>query len=102
MKKSPLELKLETQEMLRLQMLEQMTEIGERKKLLEEIDILNKMRNSLEENRLKRGSWKESLIRYGLPCLTTAFFAVIGFQSEQLNGNPTGFTLKWLFNRAPR
>ena len=103
MKKSPLEVKLETQEMLRLNMLEQVTDISERRKLLEEISMLNEMRDGLEGNRLdKVGRWKESLIRWGLPCFTTLALALIGFQSEQLNGNPTGFTLKWLFNRAPR
>ena len=103
MKKSPLELKLEAQEMLRLQMLEQATEDGERKKLLSEIEALNRMRDGMEGRRTdSRSGWIKTIIQTGVPLLATMFFAVCGFASEQLNGNPTGFTLRWLFNRAPR
>lgn len=103
MKKSPLELKLENQEMLRLQMLEQTTDDGTRKKLLDEIRILNEMRDGLEEHRLdKRNRWLEPLIKGSMMSITTILLAYIGLAHEQINGNPTGFTAKWLFTRAPR
>ena len=103
MKKSPLELKLENQEMARLQMLEQAMDDDTRKKLLAEIKSLNEMRNDLEEHRLEsRNKILEAIIRTGGPFLATVFLTYIGLAHEQLNGNPTGFTAKWLFNRAQR
>ena len=103
MKKSPLELKLESQELLRLQMLEQTTDDSDRKKLLSEIESINKMRDGMEGRRLdSRSGWLRTAIQTGIPFLATVIFAIFGFSSEQLNGNPTGFTLRWLFNRAPK
>ena len=110
MKKSPIEERLEAQELLRLQMLEQMTDSAERKTLLTEIELINKMRDMLEENRVRieenrirsKTTWIEAAIKTLGSGAVIIILAIFGFASEQLNGNPTGFTLKWLFNRAPR
>lgn len=103
MKKSPLELKLEQQELARLQMLEQATDDVTRGKLLDEIKLLNEMRDGLEEHRIdKRNRWLEPLIKGGMMSLTTIALTYIGLAHEQLNGNPTGFMVKWLINRTPR
>ena len=103
MKKSPVELKLESQELARLQMLEQAVDDDTRKKLLAEIKILNDMRDGLEQHRLEtRNKFWEVIIRTGGPIVAWALLTYIGLSYEQLNGNPTGFTAKWLINRAPR
>lgn len=103
MKKTQLEQKLETQELLRLDMLAQTTDASERKKLLDEISALNEMRDALEGRRLDgRKDWIKVAIQTGIPAVTVVILSIFGFASEQINGNPTGFTLKWLFNRAPR
>lgn len=103
MKKTQLEQKLEAQELLRLDMLAQTTDASERKKLLDEISALNEMRDGLEGHRLDgRNNWLRVAVQAGVPALTVVVLSIFGFASEQINGNPTGFTLKWLFNRAPR
>lgn len=103
MKKSELEKKLEAQELLRLAMLEKTENYDERKKLLDDIRAINAMRDGLEDHRLdNRNSWLRTLVQMGVPLLATLGLAAMGFASEQLNGNPTGFTLKWLFGRAPK
>lgn len=103
MKKTQLEQKLEAQELLRLDMLAQTTDASERKKLLDEISALNEMRDGLEGHRLDgRNNLLRVAVQAGVPALTVVVLSIFGFASEQINGNPTGFTLKWLFNRAPR
>lgn len=103
MKKSELEKRLEAQELLRLGMLEKTENNDERKKLLEDIKAINAMRDMLEGRRLdNKNSWLKTLVQTGVPLTATLCLAVMGFASEQLNGNPTGFTLKWLFGRAPK
>lgn len=103
MKKSELEKKLEAQELLRLAMLEKTENFDERKKLLEDIKAINAMRDGLEGHRLdSRNSWAKTLVQTGVPLLATLGLALVGFANEQLNGNPTGFTLRWLFGRAPK
>lgn len=103
MKKSELEKKLEAQELLRLAMLEKTENFDERKKLLEDIKAINAMRDGLEGHRLdNRNGWLKTLVQTAVPLVATLGLATMGFASEQLNGNPTGFTLKWLFGRAPK
>lgn len=98
-----LEKKLESQESLRIEMLELATDPDERKALLDEISRINSMRDALQGKRLDaRNGWLKTLIQTGLPVIATLTLATMGFACEQLNGNPTGFTLRWLFGRAPK
>lgn len=103
--KSTLELekRLERQELLRIEMLELTTDPAERKALLDEISRINSMRDALQGKRLdSQNGWLKTLIQTGVPVLATLGLATMGFACEQLNGNPTGFTLRWLFGRAPK
>lgn len=98
-----LEKKLEAQELLRIEMLELENDPAKRKALLDEISRINSMRDALQGKRLdSRNGWLKTLIQTGLPVVATMGLAVMGFACEQLNGNPTGFTLRWLFGRAPK
>lgn len=103
MKKTQLEKTLEDQELARLRKLSVLSDMSERGKLLSEIERIHEMRDTLEAHRLdNNNAWVKTLIQTGTPVLATLLLAVVGFAAESNIGNPTGFTLRWLFNRAPR
>lgn len=105
MKKTLIEEKLENEELKRLTKLELLKsdQKVERTEVLNEIAKIHEMRQQLSEQRVdSNNSWIKTAIQTGIPVLATLCLAVFGFAAEASTGNPTGFTLRWLFNRAPR
>lgn len=98
-----LEKELGAQEYLRLGMLATEIDVNERKRLLDEIERINRMRDSLQGKRLdERNGWLKTTIQTAVPVIATLVLATFGFAAESMNGNPTGFTLRWLMGRSPK
>lgn len=103
MKKTIFEKELEEFQRLLTKQMEESDDPGVIKELLNKIHCIREMRLKIELNKRDNdASILRTVLQMGIPMLATVTLAIIGFTAEANVGNPSGFTLRWLFNRAPK